>query len=379
MSDRKKLPLMSFSAATCWKSCGERYYRQYIERVRPKEVGASLAFGTAIDVAISFLCSKKKEGKVEEGVRDCKDVFLLDGDTGWEHYFDDLTQKYSKTDYDPDVLTKDSHLISKWEKELQAKVEHVTQEEKVRKNPLNANEEKLYSRVCWLSLKRKGLMMLDAFVLEILPLIKKVIAIQHKIRGKVGDIARIGGYIDLICEFEGYNKPVVFDIKTSASYYDKDKIMFSEQLLLYLNAVGGDLDTNLVGYLVLLKFMKKSSKCSVCGKKKKKGSRYRTCPAEKKGKRCGGTWEVDCKGHSQIMVEEISEERKKQGLNSFANTAKLATQGIRYKDFSRCFDYGLCPYFHLCHYNDESKYIFPKIKEEASHDVQFEGKSPKGE
>jgi len=378
MSDRKKLPLMSFSAASTWKDCGERHYQQYIARVKPKEVGASLAFGIAMDVAAGYLLERKQEGKEQEGIRDCKDVFLSDKDSGWENYFDDLSQKYSKADYDLDVLEPaDKTLVKQWEKELKSKVTYVTKDEKVRKKPLTVDETKLFNRVSWLSLKRKGLMMLDAFILEVLPKIKKVIAIQHKIKGKVGNIARIGGYIDLICEFEGYDRPVVFDMKTSASYYDKDKTMFSEQLLLYLNAVGKDLDTKLVGFIVLLKFMKKDSKCSVCGKKKKKGSRYRTCPVEKKGQRCGGEWTVDCKGHTQVMVDEISKEKQEQGIKSFASTARLATQGVRYMDLRRCFDYGLCPYFHLCHYNDRDKYIFPKTREEKTHDVQFDGESPK--
>lgn len=361
MSEDKKI-LMSHTAAQCWKQCPEKHYLRYKARISPKLEGASLRFGIAIDTAVSNLLTHKMLGREADGLAKFKEVFLTDEEHGWEKQFNNSQLRFSRNDYDGNVLTKeDQELIEAWEEELGVNSNDARKAEKQKDHrAMRENELTLFNRLCHRSLLRKGLLMLDAFVKEILPKIKKVIAIQHKLEGNVEDIARVGGYIDLICELEGYDKPVVLDLKTSSSFYDSNAIMFSEQLHLYLSAVGDELNTDLAGFVVLLKFMKLKETCSVCGFEK--NSKHRTCNFEKNGVRCNGEWTGIPEGQTQLLVEKISKERRERFMQGFSSLAVLASQDCRVQDWDRCFDYGMCEYFHLCHYSDRSKYTFPEDK-----------------
>lgn len=367
MSKKKKI-LMSHSAAQSWKTCPELHYLKHIARVSPKHQGASLAFGIAVDIALCYLLERKKEGKEDIGKSYYKNIFVQDAKRGWDLSFDSEILRYRKADYDANMLLDESDTIKKWEKELNTTESRALQAERQKDHKkMSTNDLKMFNRLCWLSLKHKGLLMLDAFEKQVLPKIKKVIAVQFKITGEVNGVARVGGYIDLICEYEGkdlygnkINAPVVFDIKTSSSYYDNNRIMFSEQLHLYLNAVGEGLKTDYVGFLVLLKFPKIKYICSKCGFIKE--SRHKTCNNEIDGKRCNAKWGKKLEGQVQELVDIIPKERQKDFLDSFSELAVLMSQGKRVKNYDACFKYGMCDFFHLCHYGDKSKYEFPKEK-----------------
>jgi hypothetical protein len=182
MTNKKKIR-MSYSAAECWKTCGEKYWLKYDQRVRPLEEGASLFFGTCVDNALVFLLEAKKEGKEHLGKEGFKELFLVDKDKGWNCAFDSSQQRYGKADYDPDVFSEaDNSLIAQWEKELKVSTKEVLQAEKQKRyKPFGAKQLLFYNRLCWLSLKRKGLLMLEAFEKEVFPQITKVIAVQPEI------------------------------------------------------------------------------------------------------------------------------------------------------------------------------------------------------
>jgi hypothetical protein len=363
MSRRRK-PLMSYSAADKWLTCGELYYLKYVKRIRTREEGASLAFGIAIDTAVSYLLQCKKDGLEHIGLASYKDKFLTDADKGWNNVLDCSKYKYRKADYDPVVVRSvdDTTLLKKWEEELGVKASDAISAEKTQKyKPFKGKKLQMFSRMCWLSLKRKGLLMLEAFEKEIYPNILEVIAVQHKFTGNVGDVADTSGYIDLICMYKGYDKPVILDLKTSSSFYEEHSVQFSDQLHIYLSAVGKDLDTDLAGYIILLKFMQRDDVCSKCGYKK--DGRHRTCNNMVDGERCGGKWDKVPKGHTQVIINPVTQEKQDDSLQSFTNVTLLASQGLRYKRKEACFKYGMCDMFHLCHYGDRTKYIFPEEDE----------------
>lgn len=363
MSKKRKI-LMSHSAAQCWKACPEKHYLKYKLRIKPLLQGASLPFGIAVDTSVNHLLTHKMLGREEEGLKTFKDIFLGDPEKGWELFFDQSNIRYRRADYDANVLIKrDIEDISEWEEELGVTAEDALKAERQKDHkPFGEKELKLFSRLCHRSLLRKGILMLDAFVRDIYPKIKKVIAVQHKLEGNVGEYARVGGYIDLICELEGYDKPVVLDLKTSSTFYDSNKIKFSEQLHLYVEGVGEELNTDLAGFAILLKSMKLKEICSKCGNIK--NSRHKTCNSEQNMVRCGGEWKGEPEGQTQLMVESLPKERRQTFMNSFSDLAVLASQDKRVQDWDRCFDYGMCDYFHLCHYNDKTKYEFPEEEEE---------------
>jgi len=94
----------------------------------------------------------------------------------------------------------------------------------------------------------------------ILPKIKKVHATQkfYNLKDEVtGDT--LMGTLDFVAEIEGYDKPVIIDLKTAARPYTKDNIELSEQLPIYLALSEGKFNTDLVGYVVLIKNIWKTS------------------------------------------------------------------------------------------------------------------------
>lgn len=359
---------LSHSASQSWKTCPELYYLKHRMRVECLEVGASLAFGIAIDIAIGYLLNMKKDGKQHIGDLSFKNIFTDDKDKGWNLSFDSDILRYRSADYDHNVIFEkvDLDVITTWETELKVTATDAIKYERQKDHrTLKDNEFKMFNRLCWLSLRNKGILMLEAFYRDIYPKITKVIAVQHKLDGEIEGVAKVGGYIDLICEFDGkdlngnkIDKPVILDIKTSSSYYKDQSVMFSEQLLLYLSAVGNELKTNNVGFLVLLKFMDSEEFCVKCGSKR--DSRHRTCNQMIGEERCNGAWKVKPKGKVQILIDPITKERQQDFIDSFANLAVIMGTGRRFKNYNACFNYGLCPYFHLCHYKDQSKYNFPK-------------------
>lgn len=363
MSNTKiELPVItiSHSAAQDLKTCKELNYLKRVAKIRPKKKGASLYFGIAIDNAITHLLEQKRVGNEITDYNIIHDLFL-NGKQGWETAKDNPAVVYRDADYDAKGLEpEDLKELKKHEKRLKTTVSDSMKAYRQRKyKPLKDNENEMVNIACWFSMRRKGDILIDAFIRDILPNIKKVIATQHKIQGMIGGIAKVVGYIDLICEYEGFDKPVVLDLKTAASKYDDNAVQFGEQLVLYLNAVGEELGTNLVGYAVLLKNLKTDSVCSACGTEKT--TSHRTCNNEVDGARCNAEW-TNSKPYSetQVMIEEISDRRKKMFLDSFENLAIEASQGLRIQNWNSCFNYGMCDYFHLCHFGDESHYDIPE-------------------
>jgi hypothetical protein len=369
---------LSYTAASTFKDCPEKHNLKYRQHIYPKEQGSSLDFGGSVDVGLSYLLNCKKEGKEIVGLSSYKSVFLIDVNRGWNLAFDDATIRYRKTDYDALVVSEDRDTITTWEVELGVTADAALQAEK--QSPykkFDGKELKMFNRLCWLSLKHKGELMLDAFVRDIYPNITKVIAVQHEIRGDIGEIASVLGVIDLVCEYKGYDKPIVFDIKTSAQPYKEHKPLLSEQLMLYLGATRNELNTNFAGYLIMIKSIRRYQVCKVCGAIK--ASKHQTCPNEVNSARCNGEWIDKPIGDTQVQVEQITNDKLDSFLQGFSNLAETISLNKPYKNFESCEKYGLCDYFYLCHYGDKSKYDFPEnkqllptINEEKKNDVARE-------
>ena len=201
--------------------------------------------------------------------------------------------------------------------------------------------------------------MIGAFKEQFLPKITKVISTQQ--RGDIKDAESgdsIMGFIDMVLEIEGYDKPIIFDLKTAARPYDQTSIDLTEQLTLYAKMKGADFNTNLVGYVVLVKNIKKEvvGFCKTCNNKKL--SRHKTCNAEIKGVRCNGEWDetIELKPEVQVLVKEKSQEEMDNLMESYGNIICAMKNNIVYKDVSKCANWygGKCPYYDACHNNDTS-------------------------
>lgn len=276
--------------------------------------------------------------------------------------FDNDALSFSNKDFDADILDEgDIETLNRWASELNLEVQHPVALFKdiaaIKRNPYKhatKDQLKYFNRACWLSLYKKGVILIEAFKSQFLPKIKKVHAIQQN--SKLGDGENtIVGVIDMVLEIEGYDKPIIFDLKTSASPYQPDKIEITEQLTLYLAMEGQNYQTNLAGYVVLVKDIPKETIgiCKKCGHTK--DSRHKTCDNIVEGKRCGGEWDqkITPAPLVQVLVAEKTEDHVNNLLMDYNNVIFAMKQDIIYKNMDKCTNWfgSPCPYYNLCHRN----------------------------
>lgn len=367
----------SYSQNNTYITCPKLWYYQYIEGYYSETEGSSLYFGTAIDRAVSEML---------EGNNDWLKTFYFNWDGQMKDgkllkIFDNNKITYSHKDFDSDLLeTKDYLELEKWAKELQliGQTNNPTPEQlvklfkdasKAKSSPylkITDNQFKYFNRCSWLGLKRKGKILLNAFHDQVKPKIKAVLSTQK--RSKIEDPAtgdQVVGFVDMILEFEGYDKPIIFDLKTSSFPYDEHQLATSPQLTLYAAMEAKNHNTDLVGYIVLNKNIAKDelNHCQKCGCKKT--TRHQTCNAVlSDGTRCGGTWLTTKvpKTEVQIMVDKKTTEQIEDLLLDTGNIILAMKNHIVYKNTNKCNDFygGLCPMINLCHKNDKTGLIKKK-------------------
>jgi hypothetical protein len=289
--------------------------------------------------------------------------------------FDNDKITYSHKDFDADLLEpKDFQDLEKWAKELklvdalatptnQELVALFKKASKDKSNPyvkFTDEQFKYFNRCSWLGLKRKGKILLEAFDKQVRPKIKNVVSLQK--RSKIEDPNtgdQIIGYIDMVLELEGYDKPIIFDLKTASMVYDQFQVDVSPQLTLYSAMEAHNYNTDLVGYIVLCKHIQKDivSNCKKCNHQKL--TRHATCNNTlPDGSRCNGDWnEIKVPmPQVQIMVEKKSQEQINDLLLDIGNIVLAMKNGIIYKNINRCQDHfgGPCPFYKACHKNDFS-------------------------
>ena len=225
----------------------------YQDKLRSTQIGSALFFGNAIDEALNrLLLEKKKELNDDEKslmeqtpLEVFKDkmekVYIIDE-------FVDIAQsaqaEYYKSDLDLDLLeARDfSNIIGFAETQgitLEAPMyvrEFVEEAQIEMKKGLDESTQRVYNYCCWLSLFRKGIMMIEAYKTQIMPQIEEVYEVQKKVSLPDGDDEFVG-IVDLICSFN--DEPgvkYVCDNKTSSRAYKEDSVRISEQLAAYSEA-----------------------------------------------------------------------------------------------------------------------------------------------
>lgn len=349
-----------------YKRCPKAHNFRYVQKYVPKSQGASLFFGSAIDKAVEERL--KGNMKYVEAFTKDWDNSVVNGK--FVQIFDNDGITYSYSDFDKYIFNdEDVDLATNWIHEL--KLEHCgvspaevyTHISKVKKNPYkkaSAAEQKYFNRVSWLSLKRKGILLLDAFETQFMPKVTKVLSTQKRASLKdpiTGD--SIMGFIDMVVELEGIEKPVIIDLKTAARPYTEEQLSNSEQLGLYYAMESRNYDTNLVGFLVLCKMIAKeeTSYCKDCGYTK--DGRHRTCNNTANGSRCGGDWvtKKTPKPEVQLMIQPKTDAEIQLVLDDASNIIESIKQGIVYRNLDICTNWfgGLCPFYEACHKGDFSR------------------------
>ncbi len=370
----------SYSQSSTYVNCSKHWYWKYIEKWESPDENSSLPFGTAFDAAVSAILQKQTN---------YIDIF----NNKWysttnrkgvaSPIFDSKTISYGSNDFDEYVLKpEDLDLMKDWLTELKLEklgtdpVEAFKVIAKDKKNPYKRpNEMKIqyYNRCNWLSLKRKGELLLDAFVEQFMPQVDEVLSIQKHayIKDEITGDA-VMGFLDFVLKMKGRDKNTIFDLKTSANPYKQDQIDNSDQLTLYAAIEGKNFNTDEVGYVVCVKNIKKEQVgiCPKCGHQK--SGQYKTCnnnllKTDEAGnllyegqapERCGTEWQYKTvlKPEIQVLIETKSEQQMTDILLDQGNILEAMNRQIVYKNTSKCNNWygGKCPYFNLCHGNDST-------------------------
>ncbi len=375
----------SYSQNNTYIACPKHWHLLYKEGLEGTTEGASTYFGSAIDAGVSAML---------EGNPDWLKVFYDRWNKSWNFgkstvIFDNPEIIYGYKDFDGDILEdKDFNDILAWAIQLNiggkavlfGNTNTVPKQELIelykgiadkKKNPYKSptpDELTFFNRCSWLSMKRKGKLLLNAFHTQFFPKIKRVIATQQKAQiqdPSTGDT--ITGFIDMVLEIDGYDKPIIFDLKTAAWPYKQEDIDLTQQLTLYSAMKSGEYNTDLVGYVVLCKNIPKTttSTCKVCGNVKT--GRHATCEAiNAQGARCNGEWDTKMvpKPEVQVLVEKKEIPQIEDLLIDYGNIILAMKQEIVYKNTSKCTNWygGICPYYNLCHKGDRTGLVSKKQK-----------------
>lgn len=291
--------------------------------------------------------------------------------------FDNDNIVYAHGDFDEYLIKdEDKIVLNDWIKEL--KIEYHGKNyldvfdkiQKKKRNPytsLTNNELKFFNRASWLSLNRKGEILIDCFKTQFYPKIKKIHSVQKTsyYKNSFNDDV-IVGIIDMVIDYEGFDKPIIFDLKTSGKPYTTEKIELTDQLMLYAAMEGVNYNTDLVGYVVLVKSIPKIFKhtCKVCNHVKGEKERHTTCNNNINGKRCMGKWikKVELAPKVQVLIEQKTPQEVDDVLLDVSNIMKSMKNNIVYKNKEKCYNWfgSKCPYFDACHKNDTSNLIGKK-------------------
>ena len=234
---------ISYSANEKYNTSPRSWYLHYQLRLREEKVGSALPFGNAVDNALNVLIEKKFDPTID---KDPYEVF----DYCWKHTTinnkkvnlmkSDLI-RYSKADLDEDLI----------------------KDEESQKLLKTAKAE-------WVSLRKKGHMMIDAYTEQVLPHLSELISVQKYIKIENDDGDSIIGYMDLIARWKVNDevdhcwdhlkkydgKLIIFDNKTSSIKYKLDSVLTSRQLATYSEAPNLP-EHDYEGYIVLPKKFRK--------------------------------------------------------------------------------------------------------------------------
>src|SRR5690606_28579539 len=203
--------------------CGQAYDYHDNQKIRPKVQSAALIFGSALDKALSVLLTNGEDNP--EAVFETS--FRYNKIHDIETYIPthpDLV--YAAADFDAELLTPDDY--NYLDEQIQAgkivkpKLNWLDAYNEIKKqksqsglDSLSQDDRVFFNLMNWLSLKRKGFLMIKAYKEKILPKLEKVHSIQEyvSIENEIGD--KIIGYVDLVADVKGVGT-VILDNKTSS-------------------------------------------------------------------------------------------------------------------------------------------------------------------
>lgn len=357
---------LSHSSTSKYQECPKAYDYHYNHRLRSKLQSAALLFGSAMDKAIESILKK-----------DVNDPYMV-FDGQWQ--MQEINKKpallktctdivYAKSDLDFDLLLDEDYA------ELRTQLEFADEEdlrgqyqlindkrEKFGIKNLTTDDVKLVNMLNWYSLRRKGHLMVSAFIQDILPRITEVLGTQVEVSLDNGQGDAVTGFADMVVRLNGYDKPVILDFKTSSRIYDADSVLVSTQLSLYVHALSDKYEnTRLAGYVVVNKNINKNKKkvCSVCGADGT-GKRHATCDSVVNKVRCDKPWiiTVNPKAWVQFIVNEIPSQLENLVVENIDAINETIKTGKYTRNLNSCVKpWGPCSFYKKCWANSEEDLI----------------------
>lgn len=332
---------ISSSAVKIYSECGTKYRYHYLERLRASVTSGALLFGSAVDQSLNELLTNRD---LNASLVTFDKAFTYADINKVGTYLPTSTNiVYAQKDFDKDLLLDSDREEYNQYKEKNKLNTHTTIEEDqsfladkkkdVGHHNFTEDEKKLYAYGNWLSMRRKGHIMVKSYHDVVLPKIKQVLAVQKQISLTNGDGDEIIGYLDIIVEFHD-GKRYLLDNKTSYMKYDFDSPMKSQQLILYHHAAKDEYKLDGVGFVVLYKAIDKNKvkSCSKCHKNGT-GQRHKTCDAEDDhGERCNGAWneKIDPECKIDILLSPVTQAAE----NLVIETFDRANEGIKKQIFT---------------------------------------------
>lgn len=241
---------VSYSALECFEQCSEKYRLRYQESLSSEKIPSPLFFGTAIDAALELFLLKKKRDLSE------KELDLLLNEDAYSIFDKTMREQnnqllernplceYFYSDFDPNILlpedfkalSKTYPSITDWEDFFAYCKKHIKTH-----GELKIGSKIAFNNLCWLSLYRKGELMLKAYEKDILPEIEEVFDIQKEVALLNNSGDKLRGKIDFIASFKDTpNARYIIDNKTSSEPYKEDSVANSIQLAIYSEAENCD-------------------------------------------------------------------------------------------------------------------------------------------
>lgn len=342
---------LSHSGKGKYEHCGEMFNLHYNKKIRPAGTTSALLFGSAIDAAAEhYLLTgdsiQAEQTFIETWKQQEINGTLVDLRTSQEISFND-------NDYDSELLTEsDYELIN------QDSIYEIGPDPKEARTP-----EEPSNLAKWLSLYRKGLLIINAFMNWADNNIEEVLEAQCLIELEDGEGNEITGKADFVVKMKGYDVPVLVDLKTAARYYERDSVKKSEQLALYYFYLRNTKypEMKRAAYLVLQKNIKKNrvKTCLKCGNVTE--GREQSCAVITVGEgKKGRTKKIRCDGDFSVVInpevavqfihDEIPEHFIEETVERFGVVINLINENVFEKNLDGCGNYygRPCPYLKYC-------------------------------